>query len=226
MSKRNESLAAPGSGASGSAHDGYSAAVIAPVNNRSYVAGEKADPLRYVTIPEMFRQTVAKFGAREALIFPADNRTLTYLELDREIDALAAGLLALGLEKGDRIGIWSPNMLEWILTQYATARIGLILVNINPAYRLSELKYALNKSGCKALITAEKFKSSDYLGMIRTLAPELESCKPGRLVAAQLPALKTVIAIHEDPGPGIFPFSQIRDLGGPAQQARLDDISK
>lgn len=201
-------------------------AIIAPVNNRSYVAGDKSNPLKYVTIPEMFRETVAKFGPRDALAFPADNQTLTYYDLDREVDSLASGFLALGLEKGDRIGIWSPNKLEWILTQYATARIGLILVNINPAYRLSELEYALNKSGCKALITAEKFKSSDYLEMIRRLAPELEKCEPGRLISAKLPTLKIVIGIKEDPGQGIFLFDQIRTLGGPAQQLRLDDITR
>ncbi|TNE33476.1 MAG: AMP-binding protein [Alphaproteobacteria bacterium] len=200
--------------------------LIAPENNRSYVAGEKSEPLKYITIPDMFRETVSKFGPRDALVFPAEGKKLTYYDLDREIDALASGLLALGLEKGDRIGIWSPNRIEWILTQYATARIGLILVNINPAYRLSELEYALNKSGCRALITADKFKSSDYLQMIRTLAPELEKCEPGRLNAAKLPALKIVIGLTDAPGAGIYPFSEIQGLGGPAQQLRLDSITK
>ena len=89
------------------------------------------------------------------------------------VDKLAAGLLTLGLQPGDRIGIWSPNNSEWVLTQFATAKAGLILVNINPAYRIAELEYALNKVGCKALILAERFKTSDYVGMLRELAPEL-----------------------------------------------------
>ena len=97
----------------------------------------------------------------------------SYRELAERVDAFAAGLMALGLQPGDRIGIWSPNNAEWVITQFATAKAGLILVNINPAYRLSELEYALNKVGCRALITATAFKTSDYVGMVNTLAPEL-----------------------------------------------------
>ena len=97
-----------------------------------------------------------------------------------KVDRLAAGLLTLGLEPGDRIGIWSPNNAEWVLTQFATAKAGLILVNINPAYRIAELEYALNKVGCKALILAERFKTSDYIGMLRELAPELGRCDAGQ----------------------------------------------
>lgn len=199
--------------------------VIAPVHNRSYVAGERSTALRRQTIPDLLKETVGKFGSRDALIFPKQEMILTYAEFDRKVDRLAAGLLALGLEKGDRIGIWSPNNIEWILTQYATARIGLILVNINPAYRLTELEYALNKSGCKALVAADKFKTSDYLKMIRTLAPELEKSEPGRLNSAKLPALKTVIGIHENPGAGIFAFSDISEMGNLSDRERLDDIT-
>lgn len=199
--------------------------VIAPVKDRSYVAGERTSALRRQTIPQMLKETVAKYGTRAALIFPQQNLTLTYAEFDRKVDALAAGLLALGLETGDRIGIWSPNNLEWILTQYATARIGLILVNINPAYRLSELEYALNKSGCKALIAADKFKTSDYLKMIRTLAPELENSEPGQLNAAKLPALKIVIGIHDNPGAGMYAFSDIAGLASDKERAELDTIT-
>ena len=199
--------------------------IIAPINARSYVAGERTHALRRQTIPQMLKETVARFGAREALLFPGQDLTLTYEEFDRQVDALAAGLVALGLKKGDRIGIWSPNNIEWILTQYATARIGLILVNINPAYRLSELEYALNKSGCKALISAASFKTSDYLKMIRTLAPELEQSEPGQLNAAKLPALKIVIGIHDSPGAGMYAFSDIAGLGGDKERAELDDIT-
>ena len=99
--------------------------------------------------------------------------------------------MLVGLVKGDRIGIWSPNRWEWLVTQFATARIGLILVNINPAYRSTELEYALNKVGCKALVTAASFKTSDYLGMMRALAPELATAEPGRLKAARLPHLES-----------------------------------
>ena len=111
---------------------------------------------------------------------------------------MAAGLVALGLKPGERIGIWSQNNSEWLLAQFATAKAGLILVNINPAYRTHELEYALNKVGCKALILSSSFKSSDYIGMIRELAPELDHCEPGKLDAHTLPSLRTVIRMGEE----------------------------
>lgn len=104
---------------------------------------------------------------------------MSYGEFALEVDRHPAGLLALGIGKGDRVGIWSRNRFEWVLTQFATARIGAILVNINPAYRLSELKYALNKVGCKMLVAAKSFKNSDYAGMIQSLAPELDAAGDG-----------------------------------------------
>ena len=110
---------------------------------------------------------------------------------------LPTGLLALGLEPGDRVGIWGPNSYEWVLTQFATAKIGAILVNVNPAYRLFELEFVLNKVECKAIIAAEKFKSSEYLNMLKELAPELASCEPGYLRADKLPQLTTVIRMGD-----------------------------
>ena len=200
--------------------------MIAPLNNRSYVRGASDVPLKYITIPEMLHDAVSRFGWRDAVIFPEQNRVLSYYDLGREVDKLAAGFLALGLKKGDRTGIWSPNRLEWVLTQYATARIGLILVNVNPAYRLAELEFALNKVGCKALVVAERFKSSDYFQMIRSLAPEISDAEPGRLNAPGLPDLRIVIGMSENPGPGFFSFPDIQQLAGPAQFRYLDDISK
>ncbi len=201
-------------------------AIIAPVDGRSYVSGDRSVPLRRVTIPQMFADTVSRFGPREAAVFPQFGIRYTYYDLDREVDALASGFLSLGLGRGDRIGIWAPNRPEWLITQFATARIGLIMVNINPAYRLSELEYALNKVGCKALITAASFKKSDYIGMINELAPELRSCEPGALVAAKLPALKIVIRMGDEVSPGMFNFDEVTSIGGPAQQLRLDAITR
>ena len=198
---------------------------LAPADGRSRVAGEKHPPLRYATIPDVLRETVSRHGPRDAVVLPREGRTLSYYDLDREVDALASGLLALGLRKGDRVGLWSPNRIEWILTQFATARFGAVLVNVNPAYRPAELEYALNKVGCKALVTAEAFKSSEYLAMIRALAPELERCDPGRLSSAKLPHLGIVVAMSDDPGPGMFRFRDVQRLGGPAQQLRLDAIT-
>lgn len=224
MSILNESSAAKISASGGSGSSKSDQNTGAPKGGVSYVKGNTDTQLRHITIPEMFRETVSRFGPRDALIFAATGERYSYHEFDREIDALASGLLALGLEKGDRIGIWSPNRYEWVLTQFATARIGLIMVNINPAYRLTEIEYALNKVGCKALILAKSFKTSEYLKMIRQLAPELENCEPGRLSSAKLPSLKSVIVMTEDAGPGAFTFNQLKNLGGRAQQLRLHEI--
>lgn len=197
----------------------------APREGHSYVVGDKSGELRHITIPQMFSETVSRHGPRDALVLPKQGITLSYYDLDRKVDELASGLLALGLEKGDRLGIWSPNRIEWFLTQFATARIGVILVNINPAYRLSELEYALNKVACKALILAEKFKTSEYLKMLRTLVPELDSSPKGRLTSAKLPHLKIAVVMSDNPGNGVFSFAEIQTLGGPAQQLRLDAIT-
>ena len=196
-----------------------------PLDGMSCVAGDTSEPLREATIPEAFADTVARFGDREAAVFREQEKRLTYNQLSQEIDDLAAGLLALGLEKGDRIGIWSPNRYEWLLTQFATARIGLILVNINPAYRLSELEFALNKVGCKALVTAAVFKSSDYLGMLNQLAPELADAEPGALDAAKLPALKIVIRMGDETSPGMLNFDDVVARGRDADKSDLDAIS-
>src|SRR4029077_21070578 len=123
--------------------------------------------------------------------------------------AFAAGLLALGLAPGDRVGIWSPNNSEWAITQFATAKAGLILVNINPAYRLTELEFALNKVGCKALVTADSFKGSDYVGMLRELAPEIDRNTPGQWRADRLPALTTLIRIGSGNVDGFLRFEQV-----------------
>ncbi len=196
----------------------------APVDGMSYVRGGTDRELAHITIPQLMRKAVSRHGPRDAVVFADTGARRSYYDFDREIDALATGLLAMGLQKGERVGIWSPNRYEWILTQFATARIGLVLVNINPAYRLAEVEYALNKVGCRALVLAKSFKTSDYLAMIWQLAPELETCAPGRLSAARLPTLRSVVVMDESPGPGVFTFDQVRNLGGPAQQLRLPMI--
>src|SRR5690348_322404 len=138
----------------------------------SYVHGASDTPLIGETIGVHFDRIAARFPDRDALIVRHQNIRWTYRDLQREADAVAAGLLALGLEPGQRVGIWSPNNAEWVLAQFATAKAGLILVNINPAYRLHELEFALRHSGCRAIITAASFKTTDYLGMLGTLRSE------------------------------------------------------
>ena len=197
---------------------------IAPRGNLSHVSGDRSEPLIEKTIPQLLADTVSRFGPREAAVFVGQGKRFTWDELAKAVDDLAAGFVALGLEKGDRVGIWSPNRWEWLVTQFATARAGLILVTINPAYRLTELDYALNKVGCKALITAARFKTSDYLGMIGTLAPELATCPPGGLEAARLPHLRVVIRMGEETSPGMLSFEDVLALGGAEERARLDVI--
>ena len=198
---------------------------LSAVTGLSYVHGAMGTPLIGETIGAVFDQAAARHGDRPGLIVRQQGIRWTYRELGEQVDALAAGLLALGIEPGDRLAIWAPNRAEWVITQFATAKAGIILVNINPAYRLSELDYALNKVGCRALITATAFKSSDYIGMVNTLAPELASSPPGRLNAARLPKLEVVIQIG-GPAPGAFAFDQILRMGGAAQRARLSELAR
>src|SRR5215469_14292440 len=187
----------------------------------SYVHGASAVPLIGETIGVHFDGIVERFPERDALIVRHQHIRWSWRELQREVDAFAAGLVALGLKPGERIGIWSPNNAEWVIAQFATAKAGLILVNVNPAYRLTELEYALNKAGCAALITASRFKSSDYIGMLWTLAPELETAAPGKLHAAKLPELRLVINIGDENHAGMIPFDDIAALGGETERRRL-----
>jgi fatty-acyl-CoA synthase len=197
---------------------------LAPIDGLSHVSGDRSTPLLEDTIPQALARVVARFPDRPAAVFPAQGVRVNWTEFADAVDDLASGLLALGLEKGDRIGIWSPNRWEWLLTQFATARIGLVMVNINPAYRLYELEYALNKVGCRALITAARFKTSDYLGMIGELAPELARSAPGKLKAAKLPHLEIVVAMGEAPA-GTIAFDEVIGLGTSKERARLDAIT-
>jgi fatty-acyl-CoA synthase len=188
---------------------------------RSYVHGASDIPLLGNTIGEHFDDVVRRWPDREALVVKHQNIRWTYSQLKEQVNALAAGLVALGLEPGDRIGIWSPNNAEWVTTQFATARAGLILVNINPAYRLAELEFALKKVDCRALITARSFKTSNYLSMLRQLVPEIESCAPGRLHSAKLPSLSTVIVTGGEDVQGMLTFAEVLRLGGERHRSEV-----
>jgi fatty-acyl-CoA synthase len=195
------------------------------MTDQSYVHGASSQPLIGETIGRYFDTACARWAERPALIVRHQGVRLTYAELKHEVDRLAAGLLALGLTPGDRIGMWSPNNAEWVLTQFATAKAGLILVNINPAYRLTELEHALNKAGCKALILTERFKTSDYVGMMRELAPELPRATPGLLDAARLPHLRAVVVIAETAPAGTLRFADLADRGGAAEREMLEALA-
>ncbi|MGE0253706.1 MAG: AMP-binding protein [Alphaproteobacteria bacterium] len=190
----------------------------------SYDHGAAATKLIGATLGEAFDRTVAAHRDREALVVRHQDIRWSWGELARRVDALAAGLLALGLEPGDRIGIWSQNCAEWVLMQFATAKAGLVLVNVNPAYRRSELEYALKKVGCKALVTSPALKTSDYVAILNDLLPELAASRPGALRAAALPDLRTVVRLGTAKTPGMLNFDEVPALAGNAEHARLAGI--
>ena len=181
------------------------------------MTGVRDEPLDERTIPQVLSDTVAAHHDREAAVFTGQGVRWTWGEFADRVDALARGLHGLGLVGGDRVGIWSPNRAEWLLTQFATARLGLILVNINPAYRLGELEYALTKVGCRALVTAERFKTSDYVGMIERLRDR-----------GALSALEHVIHTGEDERANMLRFADVAkgaDVATGEGDADLDAIT-
>ena len=175
----------------------------------SYVCGTSDQPLIYQTIGDAFDQAVEQWGDKEAVVVRHQDIRWSYRELGEAVDAFAAGLLALDLQPGDRVGIWSPNNIEWLITQFATAKAGLILVNINPAYRKAELSYTLTKVACKALILASEFKSSDYIDMLNDIAPGIQKSGNGPLNLAELPDLRSLIVISDKPVAGMIRFDDI-----------------
>src|ERR1700686_5136929 len=165
------------------------------VPRESYVHGNSGSPLIGKTIVALLDEVSATDGSREALVVAHQKIRWPYSELKSRSSAFASGLLPSGLEPGDLVGVWAPNCAEWTIAQFATAKAGLILVTINPAYRLGELEHALRTVGCRAPITAARFKTSDYIAMIRELAPELGNGGSGELHSSRLPELRHVISI-------------------------------
>ncbi|MAP03494.1 MAG: AMP-binding protein [Halieaceae bacterium] len=190
----------------------------------SYYSGASDAQIIYETIGTYFGKIADVHSTNPALVVRHQGVNWTYGELQARVDRLATGLIHLGIKPGDRVGIWGPNSSEWVLVQLATAKIGAIMVCINPAYRLYELEYALNKVECKTLITDVSFKTSDYLRMINTLAPELESSQPGQLEAEKLPHLKHVIRMGSDTTPGMYNFDAVCSAGTADDQAAMDAL--
>ena len=176
---------------------------------QSYTSGTSELPLLGVTIGDLFDRTVARYPDNEALVSRHQGLRYTYRALQDEVDRCARALMALGIAKGQRVGIWAPNCAEWAITQFATSKLGAILVNINPSYRLNEVQYALRQSGCTWLVIAPEFKASDYTGMIHTLVPELHGSRPGALESAALADLRGVIRLGDDRSPGMLPWGEL-----------------
>ena len=182
----------------------------------SFVSGTSDRPLLYRTVDGVLKSAAAEVPHRDALVAPFQSLRYTFAALDREVERVARGMLACGLKPGERIGIWAPNCAEWILTLFGAARAGLVLVNVNPAYRSSELKFALRLVGCRALVFAPRFKSSDYAAMLNSLIPELCSAAPGRLACAAFPELRLLIQLGAGRLAGTLSFEDLMAAGDAA----------
>lgn len=198
-------------------------------SSASYVAGTSDTPLLYETVGQCLDKAAIQHGERPALVACHQNIRWTYSELQHEADLMAAGFIAMGLKPGERIGLWAPNCAEWVVVQFATAKAGLVLVNINPAYRLSELEYALNKVECAALVFAGQFKTSNYLEMVNTLAPEFaeqfdqnEPLQPTH--CEKLPHLRHTILIGNQLAEGHLAYGDVRALGEAAGSKNITDL--
>ena len=187
----------------------------------SYASGASEQPLLGEPIPRFFDRIVAEHGDREALVSRHQGIRLTYAQLAEHVDELARAFIAAGFASGDRIGIWSPNCVEWTVTQYAAAKAGVILVTINPAYRARELEHALAQSGCKGLVLRDRFKTSDYVAMLGEVCPELARAAPGALRSAKLPELDTVISTTAAATGGIYGWRAFLDLARDCGAAAL-----
>jgi fatty-acyl-CoA synthase len=186
----------------------------------SYVHGAHDVPLIGETIGAFLDGVAERHGDQPALVVAHQNVRWTYRQFHQRVNRLAAGLQKLGLNPGDRIGIWSQNCAEWVLTQFATAKAGLVMVNINPAYRRSELEYVLDKVQCSALILSPSFKTSDYIGMLQDVVPEIHHSTPGALKSARLPHLRHVIRLGSDNTPGMLNFDAV------LESASADDLEQ
>ena len=191
----------------------------------SFVAGASEQPLLYRTIDGVLKAAVDGHPDRMALVAPFQSARLTFAQFDREVERVARGLVACGLTTGDRIGIWAPNCVEWVLTMFGAARAGLVLVNINPAYRTTELEFVLRVTGCRALVFAPRFKSSDYAAMIDSLIPELADALPGRLECAAFPELRVSIQLGAERRRGTLSFDELLASGRDLDDAVMASIA-
>uniref|UniRef100_A0A4W3GBQ4 Medium-chain acyl-CoA ligase ACSF2, mitochondrial n=1 Tax=Callorhinchus milii TaxID=7868 RepID=A0A4W3GBQ4_CALMI len=196
-----------------------------PMLTTSYVHGTCNLPFTSKTVGQCLEESANLVPDKEAVVFVQDGVRKTFGQLKQEVDQLAAGLLAIGLKKGDRLGMWGPNMYEWVLVQFATAQAGIILVTVNPAYQHRELEFVLKKVGCKALIFPTKFKSQLYYDILKRICPELEQAIPGDLKSKCLPDLRSVIVIGSKP-PGSYSFEEVFQAASASHREQLLSLQK
>ena len=192
----------------------------------SFVSGTSDRPLLYRTVDGVLKAAAADGPDRLALAVPFQSLRYSFAEFDAQVERVARGMMGCGLEPGERIGIWAPNCAEWVLTMFAAARAGLVLVNINPAYRQTELEFALRLVGCRALVFALRFKTSDYGAMLRSLMPELSAAAAGRLECAAFPQLRLLVQLGEEPMSGALSFAQLIAAGRDVDAAAMAAIEK
>ncbi len=192
----------------------------------SYASGISEKPLLGITIGDMFDKTAEEHPDNDALVVRDQGVRFTYRELQSKVNQFAKGLMALGFKKGERVGIWSPNKYEWCAAQFATSKIGAILVNINPSYRLHELEYVLSQAGLSGIIIAPEFKLSNYTEMMYETCPELAQSEPGNLKSAKAPALRAVIRIGDERKPGMLTWTDVMNLGDKITDEQLAQRQK
>ncbi|KAJ4940315.1 hypothetical protein JOQ06_026623 [Pogonophryne albipinna] len=198
---------------------------IIPSLITSYAHGTTTTSLLHSTVGDSLLRTVERFPDREAVAFLQDGVRKTFAQLQKDVDQAAAGLLALGLQKGDRLGMWGPNTYEWILFQFATARAGIILVSVNPAYQLQEVEFALRKVGCKAIVCPTEFRTQKYCDMLRQICPEIETSTPGDIRSARLPDLRSVIVV-DSRQPGMLFLDDVMQAGSSQYMQQLQDLQR
>ncbi|KAK9965637.1 hypothetical protein ABG768_004714 [Culter alburnus] len=196
-----------------------------PTLTTSYIHGISSHSLLSSTVDQCLQASVERHPDREALVFVQGGIRKTFAQFYQDVEKTAAGLLAVGLKRGDRLGIWGPNIYEWILMQFATAKAGIILVSVNPAYQLQEVEFALRKVQCNAIVCPTQFKTQRYCDMLRQLCPEMETASPGGIKSSRLPDLNTVI-VTDSQQPGTFHLKDLMQAGDSQHHQQLQDLQK
>ncbi|XP_053158632.1 medium-chain acyl-CoA ligase ACSF2, mitochondrial isoform X2 [Hemicordylus capensis] len=196
-----------------------------PITSKSYVHGVSKIQLLSKTLNQCLEETTHRNPEQEALVFATEGIRKTFAQFKQDVEQAAAGLLALGLKKGDRLGMWGPNKYEWVLMQFATAQAGIILVSVNPAYQAHELEFVLRKVSCKALVFPTQFKTQRYYEILKKVCPELEQSSPGAIKSKRLPDLSIVITL-DSKLPGTITMDDVMQAGDSSHKKQLQDIQK
>ncbi|XP_048846611.1 medium-chain acyl-CoA ligase ACSF2, mitochondrial-like [Brienomyrus brachyistius] len=196
-----------------------------PTVTTSYVHGTSSFSLLSCTVPQALQATVDRWPDREAVVFLKDDIRKTFAQFQQDVDQAAAGLLALGLKKGDKLGMWGPNIYEWILFQFATAKAGIVLVSVNPAYQLQEVEFALRKVQCHAVVCPTQFKTQKYYEMLRKICPEMETARQGVFKSGRLPDMRMVV-LTDSRQPGALHVDDVFQAGGSEELKELEALQK